>query len=125
MVLDITNIQTFCVHDGPGIRTTVFLTGCPLRCVWCHNPETQSGRNILAFEEAKCALCRSCESCAVKAHRAVETCGHASEELFCKMLELTDYVMFDPQTANKLKCLFFCENAFFNISGIIWVEDLI
>ena len=37
----ITNIQRLCLHDGPGLRTTVFLKGCPLRCRWCHNPETQ------------------------------------------------------------------------------------
>lgn len=36
------NIQRFSLHDGPGIRTTVFLKGCPLRCAWCHNPESQS-----------------------------------------------------------------------------------
>ena len=36
----ILNIQHFCVDDGPGIRTTVFFKGCPLRCVWCHNPES-------------------------------------------------------------------------------------
>ena len=36
----VTNIQRFSIHDGPGIRTTVFLKGCNLRCFWCHNPET-------------------------------------------------------------------------------------
>ena len=36
------NIQRYCSHDGPGIRTTVFLKGCPLACTWCHNPEGQS-----------------------------------------------------------------------------------
>ena len=36
------NIQRFCIHDGPGIRTTVFLKGCPLHCLWCHNPESHS-----------------------------------------------------------------------------------
>ena len=41
-MLPVTKIQRFCTKDGPGIRTTVFLKGCPLRCAWCHNPETQS-----------------------------------------------------------------------------------
>ncbi|MCL4439960.1 MAG: 4Fe-4S cluster-binding domain-containing protein, partial [Firmicutes bacterium] len=36
----VTNIQKFSMEDGPGIRTTVFMKGCPLRCLWCHNPET-------------------------------------------------------------------------------------
>ena len=48
--LDVTgrifDIQFFCVHDGPGIRTTVFLKGCPLRCLWCHNPEEYRARSI-------------------------------------------------------------------------------
>lgn len=47
------DIQRFCVHDGPGIRTTVFLSGCPLRCAWCHNPESfspTSGRLLTAEE---------------------------------------------------------------------------
>ena len=38
---EITNIQKYSIHDGDGIRTTVFFKGCPLRCQWCHNPETQ------------------------------------------------------------------------------------
>ena len=37
------NIQRYCIHDGPGIRTTVFFKGCSLRCLWCHNPESQHG----------------------------------------------------------------------------------
>ena len=51
------NIQKFCVNDGPGIRTTVFFKGCPLRCEWCHNPESQKRGMELMFYEFKCKLC--------------------------------------------------------------------
>jgi pyruvate formate lyase activating enzyme len=58
MVLD---IQKFCTHDGPGIRTTVFLKGCPLRCEWCHNPESQEFNPELFFHAERCIDCRRCE----------------------------------------------------------------
>ena len=48
------DIKQLAVYDGPGIRTTVFLKGCPLRCVWCHNPETISPKPQRAFYERKC-----------------------------------------------------------------------
>lgn len=51
------DIQRFSVHDGPGIRTTVFLQGCPLRCLWCHNPEGISPQPELMFFEYKCMAC--------------------------------------------------------------------
>jgi pyruvate formate lyase activating enzyme len=54
------DIQRFSVHDGPGIRTTVFLKGCPARCPWCHNPESQSfDPELLAFPE-RCVNCGRC-----------------------------------------------------------------
>ena len=53
-------IKRFAVHDGDGIRTTAFLKGCPLQCVWCHNPEGLSHKPQLAFYEAKCIGCGAC-----------------------------------------------------------------
>ncbi|MBR0144267.1 MAG: glycyl-radical enzyme activating protein [Clostridia bacterium] len=60
LTLPVTNIQRFSVHDGPGIRTTVFLKGCPLRCVWCHNPETKRRENELFFTDRLCIGCGLC-----------------------------------------------------------------
>ncbi len=56
------NIQKFCINDGPGIRTTVFFKGCPLRCKWCHNPESNRISHDLLFSVDKCILCRKCEA---------------------------------------------------------------
>ena len=53
-------IKHFAVHDGPGIRTTVFFKGCPLRCVWCHNPEGLLHTAQLAFFESRCVGCGAC-----------------------------------------------------------------
>lgn len=64
----ITEIQRFCMHDGPGLRTTVFFKGCPLHCAWCHNPETQKAASQLLFDCKKCISCRACEMCPRHAH---------------------------------------------------------
>lgn len=56
----ITNIQKFSIHDGDGIRTTVFFKGCPLRCEWCHNPETQRYEREIEADPDKCTGCGSC-----------------------------------------------------------------
>ena len=56
------NIQRFSLHDGPGIRTTVFLKGCPLRCLWCRNPESIDPDPELMFDEEKCISCGKCLS---------------------------------------------------------------
>lgn len=54
------DIQRFSIHDGPGIRTTVFLKGCPLRCLWCGNPESISPRPQLSFTAERCIGCGAC-----------------------------------------------------------------
>lgn len=57
----VTNIQKYSIHDGDGIRTTVFFKGCHLRCWWCHNPETQRFEPELQADTEKCTGCRRCE----------------------------------------------------------------
>lgn len=56
----ITNIKRFAIYDGPGIRTTVFFKGCPLRCMWCSNPETHNPGFELAYFAKDCNSCRRC-----------------------------------------------------------------
>lgn len=58
----ITEIQRFSLQDGPGFRTTVFLKGCPLKCPWCHNPETQRPTQEFYFNQARCVSCGRCAS---------------------------------------------------------------
>ncbi len=73
------NIQRFSTHDGPGIRTTVFLKGCPLACPWCHNPESRAPELEIAFNEGRCIHCgacvRSCKAGAVENRLLCVLCG--------------------------------------------------
>jgi len=67
------DVKRFAVHDGPGIRTTLFLKGCPLKCRWCHNPESTSPEQELAYYEHKCIQCGECVSvCPVHAHTLID-----------------------------------------------------
>ncbi len=71
------NIQKFSIHDGPGIRTTVFLKGCPLRCKWCHNPEGLSAATEIEYEPTKCIGCGACAvTCPHGCHSLSEAEGH-------------------------------------------------
>ena len=56
----ITNIQRFSIHDGPGIRTTIFFQGCPLSCIWCQNPETITHDKCIIYNEKNCIGCNAC-----------------------------------------------------------------
>ena len=54
------NIQHYCIHDGPGIRTGIFLKGCPLHCLWCANPESQTIHPQIFWDARQCNFCESC-----------------------------------------------------------------
>jgi len=56
------NVQRFSLHDGPGIRTTVFLKGCPLQCTWCHNPEGIAAEPEVLVVESRCIRCGACRT---------------------------------------------------------------
>lgn len=78
------NIQRFSIHDGPGIRTTVFLKGCSLKCFWCHNPESVSHKPQLLYYPDKCI---SCGKCAAKCHAGAHKIGngiHLFDRSACK-----------------------------------------
>jgi pyruvate formate lyase activating enzyme len=66
------NVQHYSIHDGPGIRTTVFMKGCALRCLWCQNPESQSTRPELFFDSEQCKGCGTC----------VQACPEGAIELY-------------------------------------------
>ena len=103
------NIQRYSLHDGPGIRTTVFFKGCNLRCIWCHNPESQKRTAELMFYGDKCKKCGNCLKLCEKAftekctrcgecssacpHGAREKCGemHTVDSVFAKICADTDY----------------------------------
>jgi pyruvate formate lyase activating enzyme len=96
----ITDIQKYSIHDGRGIRTTVFFKGCPLSCTWCHNPETQSFSKQLLVNSEKCTGCGNCikacpkQGISLRGGIAVNNencmqCGSCIEYCFQNIRELT------------------------------------
>jgi len=106
----ITDIQRFSVHDGPGIRTIVFLQGCPLSCKWCQNPESISFSPVLMMEQAKCIKCGECipvcpqksiyvdESSEIATDRfTCNTCGECEAVCFALARRLSSKLMTDKE----------------------------
>ncbi len=74
--------KEFAVHDGPGVRTTVFFKGCPLRCVWCHNPEGLSPKIELMTKPSRCQHCGRCRiPCTHEACRGFDRCLYACPDV--------------------------------------------
>ena len=109
------NIQRFSIHDGPGIRTTLFFKGCPLRCFWCHNPEGLRPRPELEFFPARCIGCGECvAACPHQAHllqegahslrrEVCQVCGRCVEACYAGALELTGRRMTVDQVMGEVR----------------------
>jgi pyruvate formate lyase activating enzyme len=119
------DIKRFAVYDGPGIRTTVFLKGCPLHCLWCHNPEGISRQPQLVFTPQKCIGCGQCISvCPQKVHQLANgrhvivwerclACGTCAEGCYAGALELAGRQVTVEEVLNEV----LRDRAFYETSG--------
>lgn len=95
------DIKEMAVHDGPGIRTTVFFKGCPLRCQWCHNPEGLLAAPQLMYKDARCRKCNACKvQCTHEDCRPFGRCIHICPE---NCLEVTGIVVEATELAKELQ----------------------
>lgn len=87
----VADIQHASLHDGPGIRTTVFFKGCPLSCWWCHNPECIENEPEILYYPEKCIGCNECESGCFSGARVI--CGKSmtTEDIFSEILQDKNY----------------------------------
>lgn len=79
------NIQHFSLNDGPGIRTVVFFKGCPLNCLWCHNPEGKAAYKELSFLSDKCTLCKKCKSVCENSVHSFNNWQHTLDRTNCNL----------------------------------------
>lgn len=94
------DIQRFSIYDGPGIRTNVFFKGCNLRCLWCHNPESQSAKNQLLFYQNKCVGCGKCAEICNKTFtdectacgKCAEVCAHDARKISGRKISADEVV---------------------------------
>ena len=86
----ISGIKRMEIHDGDGLRTTVFFKGCPLRCIWCHNPESLSFEKQVAFFKNKCVSCGICEN--KRNEKTAENCPVNAIEVYGREYELDELV---------------------------------
>lgn len=77
------NFQRFSIHDGPGIRTNIFFKGCPLRCVWCHNPEGLSARPEISFLAYRCVGCEACVHACTQGVHSFQDAKHELDRTRC------------------------------------------
>jgi len=78
------DVKRFAIHDGPGIRTTVFLKGCPLRCLWCQNPEGISPSIELAYDPRQCIGCGACAAACPEGAHTIVGGQHVYERSLCR-----------------------------------------
>lgn len=118
------DIQRFCLHDGPGVRTTVFFKGCSLRCRWCSNPESHNSCAELLFDEYRCINCLNCISeCPKNALSSKEdkvsversrctACGHCVKVCPTQALRISGSVMSVQEVVKQAEkdLSFFCES---------------
>ncbi|NLT73307.1 MAG: glycyl-radical enzyme activating protein [Chloroflexi bacterium] len=121
----ITEIQRYCIHDGPGIRTTVFLKGCNLRCFWCHNPETLAREPELQVFPERCIDCGACilacpcgalertEAGKVLVRERCTGCGRCAAECFAEALVMVGHEV----SAGEVLLEVLADRAFFQSSG--------
>ena len=125
MVGKVFNIQRFSLFDGPGVRTVVFLKGCPLRCIWCHNPEGLMPESQIMYNEDRCIGCGACaEVCEKGCHRVQDgihvfdrtnciSCGACAKICFSLSLTMAGTEM----TVNEIMDIVMRDIAIYRDSG--------